>query len=148
MRVIEAEGSRQAVCIWSLHLAAAAEQRGRQEDVHLLEPFLPCGWRNDTSVIVTEWKPSHRLCKNTHTQTMRENFQLHSTKITDYLIYDLAKINDGNLKQRCRVNRSCLLMQPVVEIECKQSTKLDLPWQQEVLFVLVWIPWSVRWVNS
>lgn len=36
-------------------------RRGRKEGIHLLSPFLPCGWRNDMSVIPKHWKWSHRL---------------------------------------------------------------------------------------
>lgn len=44
MRVIEAEGSRQAVCIWSLHLAAAAEH-----------PEGPAGGRSFVRAVPSLW---------------------------------------------------------------------------------------------
>ena len=45
-------------CIW---LQWQSIQRGRRGGIHLLRPFLPCGWRYDMSVIVMYSKWSHRL---------------------------------------------------------------------------------------
>lgn len=50
-------------CIW---LQRWSIQRGRRKGVHLLWPSLPCGWRNDVSVIVMYWKWSRAACWCAH----------------------------------------------------------------------------------